>query len=107
MDAPFPRATSGTVRFRSLFAHRLGFLKATCRVVFRKHLSGGPGKCRRAHAIWGRAGYQCGPVHLHGQTYSRRLISKHEKPFNNRLSVGCLLLHAMVVLGMLHVGPHR
>lgn len=44
---------------------------------------------------------------LTGKTYYRRVIAKDEEPFNYWLSVGCLIVLAVFVLGMLHACPHR
>ena len=44
---------------------------------------------------------------LTGKTYYRRVIAKDEEPFNYWFSVGCLIVLAMFVLGMLHACPHR
>jgi hypothetical protein len=42
---------------------------------------------------------------LTGKTYYRRLISKNEEPFNFWFTVGCLLVLAVFVLGMLYACP--
>ncbi len=44
---------------------------------------------------------------LTGKTYYRRVISRREEPFNYWFSVGCLLVLAIFVLGMLHACPHH
>ena len=44
---------------------------------------------------------------LTGKTYYRRVIAKDEEPFNDWFSVGCLIVLAVFVLGMLHACPHR
>jgi len=42
---------------------------------------------------------------LTGKTYYRRLISKNKEPFNFWFTVGCLLVLAVFVLGMLYACP--
>ena len=44
---------------------------------------------------------------LKGKTYYRRVIAKDEEAFNYWFSVGCLIVLAVFVLGMLHACPHR